>query len=109
MEHALIRICEKEISSVKNVEVLKQQLMSKEDFSMLEIFRHIDQFAHGSINCDNLRVFSKNFDFCADLMEEDMQNWIRRYDRDVDFHLSYADFVKALGPYCQYTQKAADI
>ena len=38
-----------------------------------------------------------------------MQNWIRRYDRDVDMRLSYADFVKALSPYCQYTQHATDI
>lgn len=83
--------------------------MSKEDFSMLEIFRHIDQFAHGTVNCDNLRVYLKNFDFCADLMEEDIQNWIRRYDRDVDLKLSYADFVKSLGPYCQYSERAADI
>lgn len=42
-------------------------------------------------------------------MEEDIQNWIRRYDRDVDLKLSYADFVKSLGPYCQYSQRATDI
>lgn len=83
--------------------------MSREDYSMLEIFRHIDQFAHGTVNCDNLRVFLRNFENCANLMEEDLQNWIRRYDRDVDMKLSYADFVKALSPYCQYTQRAADI
>jgi Ca2+-binding EF-hand superfamily protein len=109
MEHALIKICEKEIQSVRKVEVFKQQLMSLEDFSMLEIFRHMDKFAHGNINCDNLRVFMRNFDFCADLEEEDLQNWIRRYDRDVDSRLDFADFVKAMGPYCQYTQKAEDI
>ena len=76
--------------------------MSLEDFSMLEIFRHIDQFAHGNINCDNLRVYLKNFPFCADLEEEDLLNWIRRYDRDVDMRLDFADFVRSLGPYCQY-------
>ena len=84
IEHAIIRICEREIQSVKGVEVIKQQLMSEQDFSMLEIFRHIDQFAHGNINCDNLRVFFRSWDFCADLEEADILNWIRRYDRDVD-------------------------
>ena len=74
--------------------------MSLDDFSLLEIFRHIDQFAHGTVNSDNLRVFFKTFDFCADLEETDVRNWIRRYDRDVDGKLDYSDFVKALGPYC---------
>ena len=73
---------------------------------MLEVFRHIDQFAHGTINPDNLRVFFRGFEFCNDLDEEDILNWIRRYDRDVDMHLDYSDFVTSLGPYCQYTQKA---
>jgi len=76
---------------------------------MLEIFRHIDQFAHGNINADNLRVFFRNFEFCNDLEEEDLLNWIRRYDRDVDMKLDYSDFVNSLGPYCQYTQKAENI
>jgi Ca2+-binding EF-hand superfamily protein len=74
--------------------------MSMDDFSLLEIFRHIDQFAHGNINSDNLRVFFKGFDFAADLEETDVQNWIRRYDRDVDGKLDYSDFVTSLGPYC---------
>ena len=103
IEHALIRICEREIASVKVVEPLKQELMSFQDFSMLEVFRHIDQFAHGTINPDNLRVFFRSFEFCNDLDEEDILNWIRRYDRDVDMYLDYSDFVTSLGPYCQYT------
>lgn len=106
VEHAIIRICEKEIASVKSVEPLKQGLMTYVDFSILEIFRHIDQFAHGKINADNLRVFFLGFPFCSDLDEEDIQNWIRRYDRDADMQLDYADFVTSLGPYCNFVQKA---
>ena len=109
IEHAILRICEREIQSVKAVEQLKQELMSVKEFSYLEIFRHVDQFAHGTINPDNLRVFFQNFDFCNDLDEEDILNWIRRYDRDCDMHLDFSDFVRSLGPYCQYTQKAKDL
>lgn len=58
--------------------------MTYSDYSMLEIFRAIDLYSHGFINSDNLRVFFRNFDFCYDIDEEDVQNWIRRYDRDVD-------------------------
>lgn len=106
IEHAIIRICEKEIQCVKDVEKQKQSLMSREDYSMLEIFRHIDQFAHGTINADNLRVFFKSFSFCSELEEEDIINWLRRYDRDVDQRLDFSDFVTALGPLCNYNQKA---
>jgi len=100
IEHAIIRICEREIQSVRKVEPLKQELMSFQDFSMLEIFRHIDQYAHGNINADNLRVFFTGFEFCNDLDEEDIINWIRRYDRDVDGRLDFADFVTGLAPFC---------
>ena len=100
IEHAIIKICEREIQSVRKVEQLKQELMSFSDFSMMEIFRNIDQFAHGHINPDNLRVFFRQFEFCNDLDEEDILNWIRRYDRDVDQKLDFSDFVRSLGPYC---------
>jgi hypothetical protein len=91
---------------VNAVETLKQELLSYNDYSSLEIFRAIDQYAHGNINCDNLRCFFLNFPFCSALSESDLKNWIRRYDRDVDGKLDYADFVRALGPYCNYSQKA---
>jgi hypothetical protein len=109
IEHAIIKICEREIQSVRTVEPLKQELMSFQDFSMLEIFRHIDQYAHGSINADNLRVFFTGFSFCNDLDEEDILNWLRRYDRDVDAKLDFADFVTGLSPFCQYSQKATNL
>jgi hypothetical protein len=54
----------REIDSIKKVETLKQDLYSCFDYSILAIFRAIDQFGHGKITADNLRVFLKNFD-CA--------------------------------------------
>lgn len=65
---------------------------------MFEIFRAIDQYAHGKINSDNLRVFFRNFDFGINIEEEDLGNWIRKYDRDVDSQLDYSDFVTSLSP-----------
>ena len=106
VELGVTKIFEREIWALRKVETLKQELMSFQDYSMLEIFRCIDQYAHGYINQDNLRVFLRGFDFCADIDEEDLLNYIRRYDRDVDKQLDYADFVRALGPYCQYNQRA---
>ena len=97
-EQALLMIFEKEIMCSKLTEKLKQQLLSQKDFSIFEIFRAIDKYAHGKINNDNLRVFFRNFDFCMNIEEEDIENWIRKYDRDVDFQLDYSDFVTSISP-----------
>ncbi len=35
-----------------------------------------------------------------------MKAWIRRYDRDADGQLDYADMIGALAPNCNYTYKA---
>ena len=52
-----MKVLEREIECLKRVELLKQQLVSKFDYSILSIFRMIDKYAHGKINADNLRVF----------------------------------------------------
>ena len=102
----MTKVFEKEIWALRKVESLKQELMSFNDYSILEIFRCVDQYAHGFINQDNLRVFLRGFEFCIGIDEEDILNYIRRYDRDVDRQLDYADFVRALGPYCQFNLRA---
>jgi len=47
----------REIECLKRVELLKQQLVSRFDYSILSIFRLIDRYSHGKINADNLRIF----------------------------------------------------
>jgi len=55
----------REIESMKKVEYLKQDLINQFDYSILSIFRSIDQFSHGKITSDNLRTFLLNFDCAA--------------------------------------------
>ena len=81
---------------MKKVEHLKQDLINQFDYSILSIFRAIDQFSHGKITSDNLRTFLLNFDCAAQLQDEDVRNWIRRFDRDCDGGLLFADLVNAL-------------
>lgn len=45
---------------------------------------------------DNLRVFLKKYDFCADLTDADIQAWILRNDKDVDGGLNFIELVGAL-------------
>lgn len=42
VEHGILRIAEREIQALKATEPLKQELMSFNDYSSLEIFRAID-------------------------------------------------------------------
>ena len=57
VEYAVLKVIEKEIECLKRVELLKQQLVSRFDYSILSIFRIIDKYSHGVVNSDNLRVF----------------------------------------------------
>ena len=50
VELGVTKIFEREIWALRKVESFKQELMSYQDYSMLEIFRCIDQYAHGYIN-----------------------------------------------------------
>ena len=52
----------REIECIKKVEDWKQDLLNSFDYSILAIYRAIDQFSHGKITKDNLRTFMYNFD-----------------------------------------------
>ena len=73
----------------------------------------IDRYAHGKINSDNLRVFLSAFDCAAEIEHNDIVNWIRRFDKDVDGGLKFVDLVNALQTMTNYqpktVQRANDI
>ena len=95
----------REIANLKKVELLKQQLISQHDYSVLAIFRLIDQYSHGKVNLDNLRIFMQKFECAQDLDEVDLNNWIKRYDTDVDGGLKFVDVVNALQTQTNYQPK----
>lgn len=84
------------------MESLKQELYSQFDYSILSIFRAIDQFSHGKITADNLRVFLHGFECAAELADEDVTSWIRRFDLDADGGLTFGDLVNALQTMTNY-------
>ena len=47
IEYAVMKVIEQEINCLKKVEILKQQLVSMFDYSIMEIFRSIDRFQEG--------------------------------------------------------------
>ena len=66
----------------------------------------IDKYAHGKINCDNLRVFLSKFACAAEIEHVDIVNWIKRYDKDVDGGLKFVDLVNALQTMTNYQPKS---
>ena len=92
----------REIECLKKVELLKQQLVSRFDYSILSIFRLIDKYSHGKINSDNLRVFLGKHMCAQDLDHTDISNWIRRFDKDVDGELKFVDLVNAMQTMTNY-------
>ena len=91
------------------VEDLKQQLLTRFDYSALSIFRAIDQFGHGKITKDNLRVWLWNFEESRGLTEKDVKAWIAKWDRDNDGALGFYDLVKALQTMTPYKRQKIDI
>ena len=47
IEYAVMKVIEQEINCLKKVEILKQQLVSMFDYSIMEIFRSLDRFQEG--------------------------------------------------------------
>lgn len=86
----------REIEALKRAEVIKHRLLAQHDYSILSIFRAIDQYSHGKVTSDNLRVFLSKFNCCADLTDSDLQAWIMRNDKDVDGGLNFNELVGAL-------------
>ena len=100
-----MKVLEKEIECLKRVEVMKQQLVSQFDYSVLSIFRAIDKYAHGKVNADNLRLFLRKFECSKALDESDISSWISRFDRDVDGGLDFVDVVNAMQTMTNYQPK----
>ena len=88
--------------------MLKQQLVSRFDYSILSIFRMIDKYGHGKLNADNLRIFLAKFECSSELEHSDITNWIKRFDRDVDGGLNFVDVVNALQTLTNYAPKRVD-
>ena len=102
VEYAIMKVIEHEINCLKTVELMKQQLVSQFDYSIMQIFRMIDRFAQGQITTDNLRIFLNRYDFTVGLDDYDLGNWIRRFDKDVDGKLQFVDLVNALSTMTSY-------
>ena len=52
VEFSVLRVLQRQIEAAKDVEELKQELVTMHDWSGLHAFRVIDEYSHGNINND---------------------------------------------------------
>jgi Ca2+-binding EF-hand superfamily protein len=100
-EWALARVYDKEINYLRKVELLKEDLTMRYDWSFLEAFKLIDAERIGAIDFDSAYIFLKRNHIIA--AESDILALLRRADKDGDGKISYAEFVDALTPFDPYT------
>jgi Ca2+-binding EF-hand superfamily protein len=101
----VVQVLQREIQSLKKVEQLKQDLLNQFDYSILAIFRTIDQFSHGKITCDNIRTFLLNFECASELSDQDYTNWVKRFDSNNDQALSFTDLANAMQIMTNYVRR----
>mmetsp|Transcript_31612 Transcript_31612/g.28759 ORF Transcript_31612/g.28759 Transcript_31612/m.28759 type:complete len:573 (-) Transcript_31612:843-2561(-) len=95
-EWALARELDREINYIRKIELLKEDLVARYDFSNIEAFKLIDSERAGVIDFDNFYLFMKRNGIFVS--ESDYLSLLRRTDRDDDGRISYEEFVESLTP-----------
>jgi len=87
----------KEALMHSKMESIKQSVVARRDFNLIEVFKAIDSNNTRYINFENLdHYLTKNG---AVFQEEDVVAFIQRYDKDFDCRLSYMEFMDAILPF----------
>jgi hypothetical protein len=92
IERGLADIIERELDLLRRLEILRMDLDSRYDYTLLSAYRAVDRYNEGCINTYNLSVFLKNNGFYA--TEKELLCIIRRIDTDGDAKLSYTEFAE---------------
>jgi hypothetical protein len=95
-EWALARVLSKEIDFFRKIELLKEDLVSRYDFTTLDAFKSIDVDRFGWINHDSIYFFLKRNHYYVS--DDDVMAILRRIDLDGLGKITYADFVDSILP-----------
>jgi Ca2+-binding EF-hand superfamily protein len=90
IENALTAVLERELDLHRRLEILKNELEVRYDYSTYAAFKAIDRYNEGYVNTYNLGQFLKNNSYYAS--ERELLAIIRRIDTDGDAKLSYSEF-----------------
>ena len=96
IELNLSRILINEVAMYKEVEAIKQELVSEGSFNLLESFRKISGKNERFIDFDSLFSYLNNNEQLA--QEDDIISIICRLDQDMDCKISYIEFINGILP-----------
>jgi len=96
VEYSLSRVIAQEILYYKELDGLKNQLVSEYDFTYFDAFATIDIYETGFIDYNLLKNFLKTAGTLP--KEEQIIEILRRMDKDDDGRIKYEEFVEAIQP-----------
>ena len=100
-EHALLRVFEQELRSLKIGELDKRQLLDETNFDELQVFEILDYDKKGYLVAEDfLRYLQKNDDKNTTLMKA--QKIFRRWDEDHDDKIIFEEFIYNIRPILMY-------
>lgn len=105
VERLLAKLIHKEMRLAKEEEQLKQQLASRYDYSLDMLFKSVDDWNYKYIDQINLKRFLIK---CGIIPNDNLLiSIIRRMDLDADAKLNLKEFIDAVRPVENFTQKKA--
>lgn len=103
VERLLARLLQKELRLAREVELLKQQLASRYDYSLEILFKSVDDWNYKYIDQINLKRFLIK---CGVLPNDGLLlAIIRRMDLDADAKLNLREFIDGVRPLENFTAK----
>jgi len=96
IEHTLAQLLYQEILIPLNTNKLKDELLERKDFNLVDAFKAIDVQHERLIGLESLSMYlMKNK---VEFREEDVVAFLRRFDFDLDCNLSLSEFASAIKP-----------
>ena len=100
VELALTSLLEKELNMHRRIELLKQELEVRYDYSSRSAFKTVDDINYGFVDASSLKRFLKNAKHIPS--ERELAAIIRRLDLDADARLNFQEFsegIRSVEPY----------
>jgi Ca2+-binding EF-hand superfamily protein len=105
IEHGLAKILDKEVALSRRVELLKEDLVSRYDFSLRGSYEALVEAGDGRVDYDAFyRFLQKN---SIPVIEKDILALLRRVDADRDGRLTFSEFCDAITPADTYYRRIA--
>lgn len=96
VEFSIAKVLESELNFQRDLEIIKAKIANQTGFSTLRAFNTLDRRSKGFISEDDLVEFCRDYGIL--LLEQDLDDILRRLDTEEDGVLTYNEFLDFLLP-----------